>query len=143
MFRNVGFRHLNLPRPVYLVDDSVMFNKEENVIKGRALFPSSDPTLEDRRDGHVNVQHFAALGSNLFHTLLAARGEEPKKVRVLSEKGTFIREVRQDIEIDVVLGFIIEPYRTLDDGTPVYKGNFSGELNGEKFFDYSYDVMIV
>lgn len=144
MMKLFEFRNLGLSRPVYLAGDTVEVNPEDNVIRAKALFPSSDPSLADRKDGHVNLQHFDAVGANLFHTLLAAKGE-PKNVRVVKiNNADFLKEVRQDTEIDVTLGCIAAPTGYYRGGKPVHKGTgaLSGSLNGEELFRYSYDVVM-
>lgn len=142
MMKLFEFRNLNLSRPVYLAGEHVEVNLEDNVIKGKALFPSSDPSLADRKDGHVNLQHLDAVGANLFHALLAAKGEA-KTVRVIKiNNADFLKEVRQDTEIDVTLGYIASLTGYFRGGKPVHKGTLSGSLNGEELFKYSYDVVM-
>lgn len=142
-FKDFGFRQLNLPRPVYLVDDSVQVDVEENVITAKALFPSSDPTLADRKDGHVNVQHFEALGSNLFHTLVAAKsGGKMKNVRIISLEAHFHKEVKQDTEIEVSLSYIGAETGYVHDGRPVYAGAFFGGPREDLSFEYQYRIVM-
>lgn len=141
--QRIDFRQLNLPRPVYLVDGSVHVDIDENLVTAKALFPSSEPSLADRRDGHVNVQHFDALGSNLFHALMFTKyGGQMKRVRIVHLEGTFSKEVRQDQEISVSLGYIDAYAYTASSGKEVYAGSFTGHLGGEQLFAYQFKVTI-
>jgi len=135
---------LKLSRPVFLVEGSVMVDYSENTITAKALFPSSDPSLADRKDGHVNLQHFDALGSNLFHALVAAtRGGTTKTVRVVSIEGAeFFNEVKQDVQIDAILTYVPAATGYSFKGKPLYAGFFSASVEGKELFRYNYRVVM-
>ena len=143
MKKDFGFRDLNLPRPVYLKDDSVQVDVENNVVTAKALFPSSDPSLGDRKDGHVNLQHLHALGSNLFHVLIAAHNDgKIKKARVASDNGSYAMEVRQDTEIDVSLSYRVIGWGNDKDTRMKYRGLFIGKTEKGEHFRIGFDVVV-
>lgn len=135
MKTDIGFRELNLARPVYLVDDTVQLN-EHGVILARVLFPSTDTSLDDRAAGYVSIQHIDAVRSNLLHTLLAVENSGVKKqVRIVSETIDLGKEeVRQGVEIEVALGYVHEATGYEWNGKPVYAGSLTGGQSVDPIF---------
>lgn len=136
MKTDIGFRELNLPRPVYLVDDSVQLNQWGSLI-AKVLFPSTDTSLDDRAGGYVSIQHIDAVRSNLLHTLLAVEnGGKEKQVRIVSETIDIGKEeVKQGVDIDVALGYIHAATGYEWNGKPVYVGALTGGQSTDPIFN--------
>jgi hypothetical protein len=97
----VGNVPVHMPPPVYILPDTVQVSEETNTVRGKCLFPSSDPTVGERVD-HANICHGMFVVWNCAHILAPRKGwkrlfavEAHQKVKGVTPPDTEIDFVAQ------------------------------------------------
>ena len=69
----VGGRQVQMPSPVYILPETVEVSEDTDTMKGKCLFPSSDPTVGERVD-HANICHEMFVVWNCAHVWAERKG---------------------------------------------------------------------
>ncbi|MCX6752136.1 MAG: hypothetical protein NTZ87_01400 [Candidatus Nomurabacteria bacterium] len=93
-------RQVQMPSPVYIIPETMQISEETNTISGKCLFPSSDPSVGDRKD-HANVCHEMFTVWNCAYVWAERKGWG--RLFVIESHQSIRRMTPPDTEIDFVV----------------------------------------
>ena len=117
----IGDRLIQMPSPVYVIPGTVTVSKEDSTVRGKCLFPSSDPTIGQRVD-HVNLSHLQFTLWNAAHIMAQEKGWGP----LLALK--VIEEAKRITPPDTEIDFLAKITRAERNGQGVLEGAAEAEF---------------
>ena len=93
-------RQVQMPSPVYVIPGTVQISEEAGTISGKCLFPTSDPSIGDRKD-HANVCHEMFTVWNCAY--IWAERKDWGRLFVIEAHQSIRRMTPPDTEIDFVV----------------------------------------
>lgn len=106
-------RKVSMPSPVYILPETVQVSKDMKIVRGKCLFPSSDPSIGDRID-HANICHEMFVVWNCAHIGASFNGwkrlfaiEVHQKVKGLTPPDTEIDFVAQFTDVRAYGGRVV------------------------------------
>ena len=66
-------RKIKMPPPVYIIPETIQVSEETSTVRGKCIFPSSDPSIGARED-HANICHGMFTVWNCAYVLSDRKG---------------------------------------------------------------------